>query len=258
MNENKKQLEIFDSIYSELKFVVNSLVRLKILATLYVQPLNMKELKNVTGFSYSSISSNMHCLEFYGFVYRAYNKYYLNNTVKIQIESILELNWVLVLLDEFFNIINDHIVENIPDEAIHDLYLLNMANLMESNDVDVYKTINFIEDSLDGAENIKCIIPFYHSSINNKLNELAKENKNIEVMIPKSVFNIFRKESNIKNLLSFDIDSSFLLIVTDEVMIFGLFKDEGYFDQNRLIISQNEKCFNWAYELYEKFKNEYK
>ena len=258
MNENKKQLEIFDSIYSELKFVVNSLVRLKILTTLYVQPLNMKELNKITGFSYSSISSNMHCLEFYGFVYRANNKYYLNSTVKIKIESILELHWLLVLLDEFFNIINDHIVENIPEESVYELYILNMSSLIESSDMDVYKTINFIEDSLDGAENVKCIIPFYHSSINNKLNELAKKNKNIEVMIPKSVFNIFKKESNIKNLIPFEVDNSFLLILTDDVMIFGLFKDEEYFDQNRLITSQNMKCLEWASELYEKFKDEYK
>ena len=38
-------------------------------------------------------------------------------------------------------------------------------------------------------------------------------------------------------------------------MVLGLFKEDGYFDQNRLLTSKNEDAINWAVNLFENFKN---
>ena len=68
MNENQECMENYETISEEIKYITNSLVRLKILATLYEQPLNMKDINRTTGLSYSSISSNMFGLELGGFL----------------------------------------------------------------------------------------------------------------------------------------------------------------------------------------------
>lgn len=47
----------------------------------------------------------------------------------------------------------------------------------------------------------------------------------------------------------------FLLISTNDVMVLGLFKEDGYFDQNRLLTSKNEKSIKWADNLFNNFKN---
>ncbi len=258
LNKAKTYLENYESISKGVKYVSNSVVRLKILALLFERPQNMKELNDRTSLSYSSISSNMHGLELEGYVYRESNKYFLSNTAKLQIENILELNRTIILLNEFFNILDRHIVHMIPNESVLELFLLGKASLLESNDLDVYRTYNFIEKSLTLANSAKCIFPFYYESFNNKLNDLVEDNKNVEVIVSQKVFDMFCEDSKIENLSSFKGRHNFLLICTDDVMILGLFKDDGNFDQNRLLVSKNNECLKWANNLFENFKKENK
>ncbi|AMD17061.1 ArsR family transcriptional regulator [Methanobrevibacter sp. YE315] len=256
MEENKNYLESYESVSKEVKYLTNSLVRLKLLATLYEQPLNMKDINSTTGLSYSSISSNMHDLELDGYVYRHANKYFLSNSAKLQIDNVLELNYVIMLLNEFFNILDKHLVDMIPNQSIAEFYLLGKANLIESDGVDVYRIYKYIADVLNAADSAKCVLPFYHEVLNEKLNDLVCKKKEVEIIISDLLVDIFKEKSKVNSLLSFKGENNFLLIVTNQMMILGLFKEDGFFDQNRLLTSKNQDSINWANNLYENFKNE--
>ncbi len=258
MEDSKSYLESYDSISEEVKYLTNSLIRLKILAILYEEPLNMKDLNDSTGLSYSSISSNMHYLELKDHVYRYRNRYFLSNSTKLKIEEIIELGNIIKLLNEFFNILDKHLVKMIPNKSVAELYLLGKANLIESDSIDVYKMYNYIEDVLTGANEVKCVLPFYHKIFNEKLNELVADKKKVEAIVPEVVFDIFEEKSKIKSLTTFGGEQNFLLIVTDEVMILGLFRDDGYFDQNRLLTSKDSDSIAWANNLFANFKKENK
>lgn len=254
VEKNENFLNSYDSISEDLKYLAKSLVRLKILACLYNEPSNMKGLNMKTGLSYSSISSNMHNLELKGYVYRQSNKYFLTNSAKLEIENILEFRDVLNLLNDFFNILDKHLIDMIPNESVAELYLLGKANLIESDEVDVYKMYNLIEMSLGAAEEVKCILPFFHESFNNKLNDLVRKRKDVEAIIPFELLAVFMDKSRIKKLSTYKGDGNFLLICTNEMMILGLFRDDGFFDQNRLITSKNSDSMKWALNLFENFK----
>ncbi len=258
MFRNEEYIENFDTIFEDVKFVTNSFVRLKILASLFKSPQNMKEMTESTGLSYSSISSYMHDLELKNLLYRENNKYFLTLSTRVRIENVLELNRMICLLNEFFNILDGHIVDMIPNESVVELYLLGKARLMESSGVDAYRTYNFIESSLSQAESVKCIIPFIYEPFFDVFNELISQNKDVEILVPKNLLEIFREKTNIKNLVSFKEYNSFLLIVTDNVMILGLFFENGMFDQNRLLTSKNDYCLEWANNLFNNFKKENK
>lgn len=258
MFRNDEYIENFDTIFEDVKFVTNSFVRLKILASLFKSPQNMREMTESTALSYSSISSNMHDLELKNLVYREHNKYFLTNSTKVRIENVLELNRMVSLLNEFFNILDGHIVDMIPNESVGELYLLGKANLIESSGVDAYRTYNFIEDSLSKAESVKCIIPFFYEPFFDVLGELISQEKDVEILVPANLLKIFEKRTNIENLVPFKEYNSFLFIVTDEVMILGLFFENGKFDQNRLLTSKNEFCLDWANNLFTEFKKENK
>ena len=49
-------------------------------------------------------------------------------------------------------------------------------------------------------------------------------------------------------------DLKVYLTICDESMSLGLFKDDGSFDQNRILISENEKPQKWAGNLFETIK----
>lgn len=255
---NSNYLKDYESISKDVKYLTNSLSRLKILATLYEGPKNMKELTEGTGLSYSSVSSTMHNLELKDFVYRESSKYYLSNSMKIEIEDILELNEIMDVTAKFFNILDKHLVDMIPNSSIAELYLLGQARLIESDDIDAYRTYNYIEDALAKADCVKCILPFYYENFNDQLNKLVKARKSVEAIVSRNISHIFEEKSNIKNISVSRKNINFLLIVTDRVMILGLFKDDGNFDQNRLLISKNRDSIMWAYNLFKNFKKENK
>ena len=254
MEEIKNYLENYESVSEEVKHLTKSLVRLKIISCLYFKPQSMKDLNDLTGVSYSSISTNMHDLELQGHLYRQNNKYFLSNSLRLKIKNILEFNEVVTLLNDFFNILDKHLIDMIPNESVSELYLLGKANLLESDEVDVYRMYNYVESSLTRANEVKCILPFYYENFNKKLNALVEIDKNVEAMIPYSLLETFEEKSKIKNLSTFKGKYAFMLILTDEVMILGLFKENGYFDQNRFLTSKNPDSLKWAENLFENFK----
>lgn len=258
LENNENYLKSYDSISEDVKYLTNSIIRLKILATLYKCPLNMKDINSTTSLSYSSISSNLHNLELKGIVYREHNKYFLSNSYRMEVEQVLRLSNLLDLLNDFFNILDKHLVDVIPNQSVVELYLIGNARLIESDGVDVYRIYKFIEYALESADEVKCILPFYHETFNDKLNELAKNNKKVEVMVPRSLFKVFDEKSEIENLSFFSGEKAFLLIITNESMILGLFKEDGYFDQNRLLTSKNSDSIKWANNLYKNFKSKNK
>ncbi|MCQ2970372.1 MAG: DUF1724 domain-containing protein [archaeon] len=254
LENNENYLKSYDLISEEVKYLTNSIIRLKILATLFKCPLNMKDINGITSLSYSSISSNLHNLELKGHVYREHNKYFLSNSTKLEVEQVLKLGNLINLLNDFFNILDKHLVDMIPNQSVAELYLLGNACLMESDGVDVYRIYKYIEDALNAAEEVKCVLPFYYETFNDKLNDLVKNDKKVEAMVPLSLFEVFDEKSEIGKLSFFSNDKTFLLIITHELMILGLFKEDGYFDQNRLLTSKNSDSIKWANNLYENFK----
>ena len=89
-------------------------------------------------------------------------------------------------------------------------------------------------------------------------NEWIGKGAFVEVMVPEDIYETFEEKSEIRYLSSFDGDERFLLIVSDKIMILGLFKNNGFFDQNRLLTSKNSDAIEWANNLFKNFKNKNK
>lgn len=258
MIKSEEYIENFDTVFEDVKFTTNSFVRLKVLATLFEKPQNIKSISDQTGIGYSSVSSTIHDLELKGWVYRENNKYYLTASTKVRIENVLVLDQTMMIVNDFFNILDSHLVDMIPNESVLELYLLGKAYLMESSGVDVYKIYKFIENSLLDAKKVKCILPFYYDPFFEVLNEQISKENDVEIFVPQNLLNTFEEKSGIESLKAFDETDSFLLIITDNVMILGLFRDNGFFDQNRILTSKNEDVLMWAKNLFKNFKKVYK
>ncbi|WP_405307234.1 helix-turn-helix transcriptional regulator [Methanobrevibacter sp.] len=258
MSENKNYLKYYNLVSEDVKFAANSIIRLRILAALFEKPQNMKGLTDLTKLSYSSISSTIHGLELEEFVYRESNKYYLSNSLKMIMVHVLELKDVVNLLNRFFNMFEGHVVRVIPNKSVVELNMICNSDLLESGGIDAYKIYNFIEDALIDANKVRCILPFYHLDLNKQLNCLVNKDKYVEIIVSHEIFEIYEERSESKYLSSFKGKNNFLLIVTDKMMILGLFKENGHFDQNRLLTSKNSDAIRWANNLFKNFKKKNK
>lgn len=255
MKENKNYIKHYNSVSQEVKYISNSLIRLKILAALYEKPRNMKELTRSTRLTYSSISGILHNLELKDMIYLQHNKYHLMNSLKIQMRNVLEIKEIVNLLEDIFNIIEGHIIDKIPEKSVNEMHLLSNAKLLEADEFNNDKITKFIENALAQANCAYCIFPVYHDGFNEQINELVKNDKFVEVIVSKNLLNVYKKRSKVKYLSSFKGRNNFLLIVTDKIMIFGLFRKEGIFDRNRILTSPTHDALEWGNNLFRYFKN---
>lgn len=245
----------------DIKFLPRSIIRLQLLKSLYNEPQDMKQLNNETKLNYSAISTNMHLLESKGYIYKQDNKYFLSNSMRIFMNNCIDLGKLFNVLDEFFYIFNQHIIKSIPIESILDIHNLENAFLIENDEFNPYKIYNFIENSIKKAKFLNGIIPFYYKDLDIYLNNLAKKNRKINLLVPFNIRQVFTPSVDNKNnfhLKYYNGGTSypFLLIYTDKSIIFGLFKEDGVFDQNRILTSNNASCINWGKNLFDNFKKE--
>lgn len=262
MKTSLNSVENYKHISKDIKFLPNSIIRLNILKTLYESPMNMKDINHATKINYSAISNNMHTLELNGFIYRENNCYHLSNAMRLYMGNILKLGDLMILLEYLSPILQNHIVKSLPRESIEDLHCLQDIDLIEADGLNIYKTYELIEKSINKSNYVNAILPFSYNEFNDSLNKLLSKNKKIHLISPQNIKDILVKNLDDSNdnlkIDFFDLNefNYLLLLCTDKNMILGFFKDNGNYDQNRLLTSTNDDCIKWANELFENFKKE--
>ncbi|MCC7553681.1 MAG: DUF1724 domain-containing protein [Methanobacteriaceae archaeon] len=103
-------------------------------------------------------------------------------------------------------------------------------------------------------------MPFLYANFIDVLSKALSKNIEIEIILPRNISLKIKKciNSSKKNLKLIETheDIEFSLFLSATNMAFGLFKDDGYYDQNRLLIANDENSLIWAENLFENFKKE--
>lgn len=262
MKKISNTVENYGPVSNDIKFLPKSMIRLTILKTLYECPMNMRDVNYETKINYSAISNTMHMLELRGYIYRENNLYFLSNAMRIYMANMLRLGELMTLLDRIAPISQDHIVQALPLDSIYNFHHLDDVNLVESDGLNVYKTYDLIEKTINKANYLNAILPFSYNNFNEDINKLASKNKEIHLIshldIKEFILkNIKVSKSNVKiDFLDFNENDYLLLVCSDKKMMLGFFKDDGVYDQNRLLASANDECIAWANELFDSFKKE--
>lgn len=262
MIETINTVKHYETIEKDVKFLPKSLIRLKILKMLYDRPRDMKEMNHETKFHYSAISTHIHGLELNGQVYKENNRYFLSNSMKLQMDNLLRINNLMNLLEIISPILQGHKIISIPRDSVESIHHLDNIELIESSGLDVYKAYEFIEKSISNARSVNAILPFSYDELNMLINRMISKDIDINLLIPEDIRNILlRNLDTSKSNLRIDYFDGgeacpFLLICTDEKVILGFFKDDGTYDQNRILTSEDDDCIFWGNKLFENFKKE--
>lgn len=252
-------------INDEIRFLAQSEIRLKILNELYKRPNNAKGLVKKTEMNYSTIASNINKLEQRNHIRKVKNKYYITPMTEIYYKTLMEFKKSLELIIDYNTLWDKHDIDQLTLESIRNLTDLKDSKLIETTPTDIYKTHNTIKKQLTNSDNLKAIFPYLHPDYPQIIEEILLKSGKIELIIPKNIFKAIMSEIDEKirkdamksgNLIIHSIksDVNIYLTICDETMSLGLFKNDGSFDQNRLLISNNPKSHEWAEELFENIK----
>lgn len=256
----------YESIENEIKFLINSKIRMKILNCLLYDSASMKDIHIKADLTYSSISNNIHKLEEKGYITQSSGKYRLNNLIKMKLYDIIDFNDSINVINEYNKFWTDHNTEAIDIDSLRIISQLKGSEIIESDPTDIYKTHNYFKDLLKESSHIKSIFPFIHPEYYSIYENLIKNRANIELLLSKSIAISFIKsmdpnltkialnEGKVK-IKSLNNEIKFALTVTNNFLSVGLFKLDNTYDQNKILISQHKKAIDWGNKTFETYRS---
>ena len=262
-------MDTSNNIDNDIKFLAKSEIRLKILNELDKHPDNVQGLIKKTNIAYSSVSSNIGKLENHDYITKVENKYYINPMTQVYYKTLMDFKNSVELVNDYDSFWNKHNLNQLSITSIKRITDLKNSKLIETTPIDIYKTHNTIKNQIMNSKNIKAIFPYLHPEYPNLIEGILKNNGTVELIVPKSIFKelLFRVNDNVRRkalrykklkVYSFKNDLNLYLTICDENMSLGLFKNDGSFDQNRVLVSNDEQSHEWAEELFNHIKKQVK
>lgn len=265
-NNRRQKMQTFNEINGNLKFLAQSEIRLKILSELYEKPENIRGLVKKTKINYSSVSSNVSKLEENEFIHKIEKEYYLNPMSKIYFETLMDFKRSIDIIIDYGAFWNQHNINQLSIDSMENIIDLKDSKLIETTPLDIYKTHNTTKNQLIESKNVKAIFPYLHPEYPDLIETILKNGGSVELVIPRVLFkaimspiNDLVKKDAIKQgrLIVYTVTNELNLYLTicDDKMSLGLFKNDGSFDQNRILVSDDEKSHEWAEKLFKHVKH---
>ena len=253
-------------INEEIRFLAQSEIRLKILSELYEQPNNISGLVKKTQITYSSVSSNVNKLEENEFIRKVEKKYYVNPMAEIYFKALMDFKKSVDIINDYGAFWNKHNITQLSIDSMKNITALKNSKLIETTPLDIYKTHNTNKNQLIESKDVKAIFPYLHPEYPQLIETILQNGGTVELIVPRTIFKAIispiddklKKDAiNGGRLIVYTVtdDLDLYLTVCDEKMSLGLFKNDGSFDQNRILISDDKKSHEWANELFKHVKH---
>ena len=255
-------------INNDMKFLAKSEIRLKILSELNKKPNNVSDLVKKTNITYSSISTNIGKLEKNNYITKIENKYHINPMTEIYFKTLMDFKSSIDILNDFDAFWSKHDLNQLSIDSIKRITDLKNAELVETTPIDIYKTHNTIKNQIYNSTDVKAIFPYLHPEYPRLIERVLRNDGNIELILQKNIVKelMFRVNDDLRKdairngkLKVYQYQKNlnlYLTICDNESMSLGLFKNDGSFDQNRILISKDERSKKWADELFENVKKQ--
>lgn len=118
------------------------------------------------------------------------------------------------------------------------------------------------------SKNVKAIFPYLHPDYPLIIENLIFKNSKAELTVNKDIYQeLFNgiDKKNMKKLIknkkikiyTTKIPIGLYLIVDEDYMGLGLFKTDGSFDQNRILLSENKNAIKWGEKLFKNITEQY-
>ena len=249
----------------DIKFLINSEIRLKILGCLFNSSASIKQIEEKTNYSYSSILDNINKLEQKKFIYNIEDKFYLYNKTRLKLNKILYFNKSAKFLRENSDYLNQSLLD-IDMDTIKDLSALDGSRLIESNNIDLFKATDTFQRSLMGFKFLKGIFPYFHPKHDDIISYWIDNECTVELILPDEVSEAVKnfiidyvpRSPGVKNkfvkLKPNDRNIQLAFTVSDKCFVLALYTKSRQFNQNTVLVSTNPEAIIFGLKLFEEYE----
>ncbi len=251
--------------FKDVKYLLTSNMRAKLLLALYEIPKNLDELRHEIKKPSATILHGLKELETINLVRRA-NKYYeLTSNGYLLTTNMVKLieNWYSLSNCEPFW--NNHDLSDIPDDIIKDVYLLKDAEYVCSTTSDLSISFNKYIHLISQATKLQIILPIYSENHFKHMVNLLNSGQlqKLELIVSEEIYESIHKNKKFRNeLLNHEkvkttvINENLKLFLTcsEEFMSLTLFFKDGHYDDSQILIGRNKNALKWAYNVLKAYR----
>ena len=257
--------KLYENVKDDLKFLIKSDVRMKILINLDENPQNIGQLKKELNLNSSTILHGIYQLEKKHLITRESGNYSLTPTGKIYRYKLMDMVKSFAALETCENIFLKHNINCIPIELLKDMGCLEDSHIISSITTDILRPHKVLMNYLHQASTIKIISSILYTP-NIELIFSNLDESNIHLLLTREILDtILEKVDNdyIKNSLAqgnlklgvINQDTKICFTMGDNFITLGLYFLNGEYDLNNLLINENKNGKYWGERLFKYYQD---
>lgn len=251
--------------FKDVKYILTSSMRAKLLLAVYEIPKNLDELRNELKKPSATILHGLKELEAINLIRKA-NKYYeLTSNGYLLTANMVKLieNWYSLSKSEAFW--DNHDLSDIPDEIIKNIYLLKDAEYTNSTTSDLSIAFNKYIKLISNAKKLEILLPIYSENHFKHMIDLLNNGKieDLRLVISEEIHDsineneVFKKELLENKKVTLKVtETNFKIFLTcsEKFMSLTLFFKDGHYDDSHILIGKDKNALKWANDLIKSFE----
>ena len=176
----------------------------------------------------------------------------------------MDFHDVVTTISSFSDFWLDHDISSLSIEDLRKLSSLEGSELIKCNYTDIYRTHKEFKRIFKDSKHLKVIFPYMHPEYPKLIRRLILKGIKVELIVSKGILNTFVKDIGkdvVRKGLSdgnfslkyVEEDIKIALAISNQFISVGLFKSDGTYDQNRLLLSDKKKAIVWGLNLFKSY-----
>ncbi len=259
--ETKKEL---NNEFKDLKFILTSGMRTKLLLAIYERSKNLEELRTELKKPSATILHGLKDLEIKNLVKKVRKYYELTSNGYLLTTNMIKLieNWHAISKNEYFW--NNHNLEDINEFELKNMYLLKDTEFIKATTSDFAMVFNKYIQLISNATELHMLLPIYSENHLKHIIDLldSKKLEYVEIIASQTILKsieqneYFREnliESKKVNMISTEKNLRIFLTYSKEFMALTLFFEDGHYDDSQMLIGKDKNALKWAQIIYSKY-----
>ena len=260
--QTKKELS---NEFKDIKYILTSSMRTKLLLALYEIPLNLDELRSLLKKPSATILHGLKELESINLVKKSQKYYELTSNGYLLTTNMIKLidNWFSLSKNEIFW--NNHDLSDIPEEIIRNIYLLKDAEYINSTTSDLSIAFNKYIKLISKAKELTILLPIYSENHFKHMIEFLNGGKleKLDLIVSEEIYNSIQRNELFKrdllenekvNTIVTDKKFKIFLTYSEKFISLTLFFKDGHYDDSHMLIAKDEDAKKWALSLIKSYK----
>lgn len=246
----------------DVKFLVASHVRMKILLSLQDGPKKLGYLREATGIASSTLIHGLRQLEEKKWLIRRGDNSHLTSKGKVVLLNLIKLMEKLETFDMQLNFWKNHNLNGIPLELQKDIDALRESYLVEVTLDNLEEPFTRYMQMLSEAKNMNAVLPVFFSRHTDAIHRILLKGGTAKLILADDIFkqfmetfdlNEFKKyiKSEDLEILVISDNLEIACVVSDTFVSLGLFFEDGLYDTSRLLMGHDNEALRWGDKLFQ-------